>query len=255
MIDKTPAEQLRAYSLMLGDLDGSPIYWLHFAQIYAELPGRPAMLLGRAETCAIVRFELEGQRVVRSFYREAGLYFGPQGDRPLTEYKNPITGKVAPVESGFREGPAVFTMTARDDGVFGNTELDQKSTRRMPWVWLSSGNRICVTNDDAGIWKHADPTSHNVQAAEPTAGRIMQTWHADSRDLDNRSLSAVPCFKNYVVTTSAWPTWAGDPGERGAGFIRGMAAKLTPVQAAAYPEIERLKRAHPDFFAESKAAP
>jgi hypothetical protein len=234
---------------MLANTDGTPVYWLHFAQIYAELPGRPVMLLARAHTCAIIRAELDGPHVVRTHYKEAGLYLEPTEDRQLSEFRNPATGRVAPVQSAFREGPAVFAYTATDEGIFGNTELDQKTTRRMPWTWHSSGSRIWMINEDAGTWASGDPRSEKIQSREPLSGRIMQTWHADGRDFDPGQLNAVPCFKSYMVATSAWPSWAGDPGELGTSFVRGMGAKLTAQGATAYPEFTRLKRMHPDFFA------
>lgn len=253
MIFKTPSDQLRAHALMLANLDAKPVYWLHFAQIYGEVPGRPVMLLARAETCAIIIARLDGP-VLKISYREAGIYFGAEGDAPLSEFKNPITGKVGPVTPTFREGPAVFTRTASDSEIVGNTELDQKAVRPMSWTWHSSGPRVWMINEDAGVFAPGNPNAENVQARDPLGGRIVQTWHADRRDFGDPALASVPCFKNYSVSMSAWLPWFGDPGERGSSFIRGMGAKLTAAQAAASPEFTRLNRFHGDFFAAGAAA-
>lgn len=249
MVFSTSVEQLRAHLLMLANDEGTPVYWLHTAQIYAEVAGRPAMLMARAQTCAILNVKMNAN-VMQTFYREAGVYLQADRDELLSELKNPVTGKTLPLETAFREGPATFTHTANDQGIFGNTELDQKTTRQMPWTWHSSGSRVWMINEDAAIWKPAEPDSPNIQARQPLAGRILQTWHADVKDLQNRKLKSVPCFKNYMMTTSAWPAWMGDPGVPGIGIIRGMGAKLTRRQAETYPEFIRLKHAHPDFFAD-----
>ena len=250
---KTPTDQLRAHGRMLANLDGSFIYWLHFAQIYGELPGRPVMLLAQAQTCAILSARME-RNELRVAYREAGIYLAPDGDQPISEYKNPVTGKVARVEGSFREGPAIYTRTASKNTIIGNTELDPKGSRPMGWTWHSAGPRVWMINQDAGIFAPAKPDSENMQAREPLGGQILQTWHADRRDLDNRKLTSVPTSKSYVVTTTAWPAWVGDPGERGSCFIRGMGAKLNAEQVAKSPEFQRLNRIHGDFFADARKA-
>ena len=250
---KTTTKQLRAHARMLANLDGSFVYWMHFAHIYGELPGRPVMLLAQARTCAILSARMEKNKL-HVAYREAGIYLAPDSDEMLTEYKNPITGKRAKVEGSFREGPADYTRTATKNEIIGNSEMDIKGTRSMGWTWHSSGSRVWMINQDSGIFAPANPTSENLQAREPLGGQILQTWHADRRDLDNPKLTGVPTAKSYVVTLSAWPSWIGDPGERGGSFIRGMGAKLNAEQAAKSPDFIRLNRVHGDFFAAARRA-
>lgn len=250
---KTPTDQLRAHARMLANLDGSFVYWMHFAQIYGELPGRPVMLLAQTQTCAILSARLE-KNELRVAYREAGIYLTPDSDQPISEYRNPVSGKLAKVEGSFREGPAVYTRTATKDMIIGNTELDPRGSRPMGWTWHSSGPRVWMINQDAGIFVPAKPDSENLQAREPLGGQILQTWHADRRDVENAKLTSVPSFKNYVVTLSAWPAWLGDPGARGSAFIRGMGAKLNAQQVVKSPEFTRLSKIHGDFFAQAKRA-
>lgn len=250
---KTPTDRLHAHARMLANTDGSLVFWLHFAQIYAEVPGSPVMLLARAQTCAVLRATLKGNNL-RVAYREAGIYLAPDSDRLLTEFRNPMTGKSIKMDANFREGPAVYTRTATAETIMGNSELDVKTQRPVRWSWHSSGSKIWMVNDDPGTFAPGDPKSEKVQARDPLSGRILQTWHADQRDLDKPGLTSVPCFKNYVVATSAWMPFFGDPGVRGSSFIRGMGAKLNEREVLKTPEFRKLNETHADFFAEARTA-
>ena len=141
---RDPAQNLRAFVKLLGDLDPSKVAWSWFGgHVFAVSGTKPAQMLCGVEGFGVLRCEPRPDGKYRVLNRELAFYSNPYTGQYLDVWKNPLTGEdcevhpihnhyvgaeLAPVmkmdfEGTMREFPFTPPWTVLGDDVFQTFEV------------------------------------------------------------------------------------------------------------------------------------
>ncbi len=141
---RDPAQNLRAFVKLMGDLDPNKVAWSWFGgHVFAVSGHKPAQMLCGVEGFGVLRCEPRPDGKYRVLNRELAFYSNPYTGQYLDVWKNPITGEdcevhpihnhyvaaeLAPVmkmdfEGTMREFPFTPPWTVLGDDVFQTFEV------------------------------------------------------------------------------------------------------------------------------------
>ena len=213
-----------------GDVAGRTTYGYQRGRVVGLVGGQgiPLDRYGRRlydyEGASVGRSRIMANGDVETKSRSWLFYTDPASGAYIKRWANPITGKTVDVPP-FRGGISGGTLTPNGPKVSANFTMESTVFGKPAALeFVTIGERTWVTRHAFTRWTPKGATQARTEWT-------LDTWVANTRDLRNSRLTAIPSTTSWTSQTE-WQTWLGMPdGEPGQQMWKSDGQKVYSIAA------------------------
>lgn len=242
-----PKFHMMTLARLQGDLSGRPLYGYSRGRVFGLTPGAglPIADYGRIlydyEGASVSRTRLLPNGDVETVSRSFLFYTDPETGAYLSEWRNPVTGRLVPVPP-FRGGISGSTLTPNGPKVSANFTMESTVFGRPPKLdFLTLGDTTIVSRTAFTRWT---PRGARQARTEFT----QDDWVVRTADLLDGRLTTIPAANAWTSQTE-WQTWLDmPPGTPGAQLWRSNGMKTPRLDDLPRAFLAEVARRHPGIL-------
>ncbi|WP_448586969.1 DUF1838 family protein [Thermaurantiacus sp.] len=242
-----PAFHLLTLAKLQGDLSGRPVYGYSRGKVFGLTPGEGLALADYGRRL----YDYEGGSVSRSRRLADGnietvsrsflFYTDPETGAYLTQWRNPVTGRLVPVPP-FRGGISGSVLTPLGPKVSANFTMESTVFGRPPRLeFVVMGDQCVVSRVAFTRWTPKGATKARTEYTQ-------DDWVVATADLLDPTLTHLPAASAWTSQTE-WQTWLDmPPGTPGAQLWRANGIKTHRLEDLPAGFLEQVARTHPGIL-------
>lgn len=227
-----PVTALRAHVKMVGSLGQTTVYSFMRLNIYADLGGGNFIPLCTMNNILVDYWQPKGddQHEMRKY--EVGFYTRYDGQEPLEEFVNPVTGRTSAIHH-FRLGPVPRLYTPTGVIAMGYTP------KLLPIEVI--GDRVFLATQSI------ESRSDMLDPTRTSYTNSFMTMSAPLADITNPAVLSAPVHLQ-LQNKNRWAPWMGMGDRPGGTVARGFGGKVDSLDALPKSVIDGARRFVPEIF-------
>ncbi len=241
----------KAYRRTVASTGGDEVAWWYLGQVYAVVDGFPEVLALNVATLMFYRTRDVDDDTFSIEWTEIGCFLDAISGTPGARWINPVSGVDASLPNKFMDGPAVYTIKRKGDGIDVHLVQTGATVERITLTPRVEGSRIFFTQDE---YKRRNIAGGDQPG--PDASAHTQLWFAaDLEAARDPGQASVASTGTYSFELQTLPAWGGFDGLRGRMMVRGITHKADYRHCVNRVGWDALKLYYPEFFDSDRLKP